>query len=308
MDYVINPSDPSGHIPVLLDQVVELLAPKPGAVILDCTLGRGGHAEQIIKRIQPGGVYVGLDLDGVNIAHAKERLADAGDALRVVHSNFAQARQALDALGIDRVDGLLADLGFSSNQVDDAERGLSFQQDGPLDMRLNTSGGQTAEDLVNTLSEGELARVIGDYGEDRLAQKIARKIVEIRGGRPIKSTGQLSDLCASVYRAARCKDRIDPATRTFQALRIAVNDELGSLESLLAGLPELMRPGGRSAIISFHSLEDRLVKDAFKRWVRANRAVAVTKKPAVASEAERAVNPRSRSAKCRVIEWVNGLA
>lgn len=310
-DFVINPSDPSGHIPVLLDQIVELLALKPGAVVLDCTLGRGGHAEQLIKAIVPGGRYVGLDLDEVNLAYARERLSEAGVEEGVfcgVKSNFANARAVLDGLGIQKVDGLLADLGFASNQVDDAGRGLSFKGDGPLDMRLDVGGGTRAEELVNGMDEGELCRVIRDYGEDRLAEKIARKIVEMRALRPIKRTGELAKICAGVYAAAGCRDRIDPATRTFQALRIAVNDELGSLEQLLEGLDGLMAPGGRAAIISFHSLEDRLVKGAFKAAVKGKRAKAVTRKPAVACEAERAVNPRSRSAKCRVVEWRESLA
>lgn len=298
--------DGVGHVPVLPTQVLDLLEPKPGGVFLDCTAGRGGHAALVIPKLGPGGRYVALDLDPGNLAYARARCApiaaEHGVELNTHQASFAAARQVLDGLGIGRVDGFLADLGFASNQVDDAERGFSFKQDGPLDMRLNPGGPVTAEQLVNTLGESELADVIYRFGEERLSRRIARKIVDARSREPISTTLQLAKICRSAYGHQPRGRRLDPATRTFQALRIAVNGELDALERLLGQLPGLLADGGRAGIISFHSLEDRPVKQAFVRAQQDGWAERVTRKPVTADEAEQQHNPRSRSAKFRVIE------
>ncbi|MEM9883220.1 MAG: 16S rRNA (cytosine(1402)-N(4))-methyltransferase RsmH [Planctomycetota bacterium] len=296
-----------GHIPVLPDAVVGLLDPQPGETFVDATLGRGGHAAKLIPRLA-GGTYLGLDADPANAEFSRQRLAPIANAygvtLRVVNANFASIAEDSDP-----VDGLLADLGFASNQVDDPNRGFSFMQDGPLDMRLNTSGGSSGEssggggagELVNTLSERELADVIYRFGEERLSRRIARKIVEARGRSPINTTGQLATLCRAAYGPAAGRSRIHPATRTFQALRIAVNGELDALDALLAALPGVLAPGGRAAIISFHSLEDRPVKRRFLELQQTGVAERLTRKPITAAPEEAAANPRSRSAKLRGI-------
>ncbi len=299
-------ADGSGHLPVLPGEVVSLLSPGPGKVFLDCTLGRGGHASLLIPALGPGGRYIGLDVDGGNVSYSRSRLAPiaerSGVMLDVVHANFRTARRVLDELGVEAVDGLLADLGFASNQMDDGDRGLSFSMDGPLDMRLDPSGGVPAEQLVNTLPERELADLIYEYGEERLSRRIARKIVESRRNEPIKTTGRLAELVRRAYpRPKAGRHRIDPATRTFMALRIAVNDELGALSDLLAGLPGLLAPGGCAAIISFHSLEDRRVKHAFRSLKQEAGYELLTRKPVTAEANEIESNPRSRSAKLRAI-------
>ena len=231
--------DEPGHIPVLLNEILGFLGlerDRPGLRVLDCTLGRGGHASHIIPRIGPGGQYVGLDLDGGNLGFSEARLRpiaeQAGVTLHLGNESFAAAERVLRDAGIDAVDVVLADLGFASNQVDAPERGLSFRQDGPLDMRLDPTGATTAADLVNGLGEAELADVIYRFGEERLSRRIARKIVQARGDRPILTTSELAELCRRAY-GPRGRSRIDPATRTFQALRIAVNGELEALETLL---------------------------------------------------------------------------
>lgn len=305
-----SPPDPIGHAPVLLRPILDLLAPRPGEVYLDCTLGRGGHALAIERRISPQGMLVGLDLDPTNLDFARHRLEAAfegqiGPVRHLVHANFAQAPVVLEQIGLtDGVDLLLADLGFASTQVDDPNRGLSFSQDGPLDMRLAPTSGQTAADLVNTLPARELADLIYRLGEERLSRRIAQKIDEFRRREPIKNTGQLAQLVRQAYGPSGRRQRIDPATRTFMALRIAVNGELESLEQLLADLPRLLRPGARAGVISFHSLEDRLVKHSFRGYQQAGRAELVTRKPVTADETEERDNPRSRSAKLRVLRWL----
>ncbi|MEO1237440.1 MAG: 16S rRNA (cytosine(1402)-N(4))-methyltransferase RsmH, partial [Planctomycetota bacterium] len=260
----------TGHVPVLLERVVELLDPQPGDTVVDGTLGRGGHAAAVLPRIE-GGRLIGVDLDRENLAFAEARLRPIaerrGVELTLTHGNFAGLRAVLNEAGVSGGDGLLVDLGFASNQVDDPERGLSFMRDGPLDMRLDrqpgaTSGGASGRDLVNTLPERELADVIYRYGEERLSRRIARRIVERRQTQPIETTAELAELCRRAYGPAAARSKVHPATRTFQALRIAVNGELEALDALLRGLPGLMNPGGRAAVISFHSLEDRPVKQA----------------------------------------------
>ena len=297
-------NQPSDHIPVMPDEVVEHLAPQPGQTVLDCTTGRGGHAQLIMPGLAPGGRYVGLDMDPANITHLNESLSDAPVPFQAVHSNFARAPSVLEDLQIDGVDGLLADLGFASTQVDDPDRGLSFLQEGPLDMRLDPTLGQSAADLVNHTPQDELADIIYQFGDERFSRPISRKIVERRKQAPITTTRELADLCCAVYGPRARRQRIHPATRTFQALRIAVNDELGKLDTLLNALPVLLRPGGRVVIISFHSLEDRAVKLAFRGYAAEGVAELVVNKPLRPSEIERRANSRSRSARLRVLRWI----
>ena len=305
---------PPGHLPVLPAETVDLLAPAPGRTVADLTLGRGGHAALLIPRLA-GGRYVGLDTDPENAAYARERLAPLaaqhGVRLDVVHANFAAVRGTLDQLGVSAVDGLLADLGFASNQMDDPRRGLAFRFDGPLDMRLDPTRGRPASDLVNTLPEAALADLIFRLGEDRDSRRIARRIAERRSESPILTTTQLADAVRSAGRGRgrgtgdrgpRSGGGIDPATRTFQALRIAVNGELDALDSLLAALPNLLAAGGRAVVISFHSLEDRRVKQRFLQLQQDGRAERLTRKPVTPGHAETHANPRSRSARLRAMK------
>lgn len=295
----MSPNREPSHVPVLPEETIALLAPQPGEIWIDGTLGGGGHARLIAERIAPSGKLFGVDQDPTMLELARPKFD--GLPVELVHGNFEQLAEILQLRGYsssNRVDGILADLGFASDQMDSAERGFSFKQNGPLDMRLDPTRGRTAADLVNTLSEAALANLIFEYGEERMSRRIAKRIVERRAQTPFGTTGELADVVRS------CVPRsgtIDSATRTFQALRIAVNDELGVLERLLALAPHLLKPGGRFGIISFHSLEDRLVKQAFRKpevWE------PLTKKPVEASEMELARNPRSRSAKLRVARRV----
>ena len=299
------------HIPVLAGEVLALLSPKAGQVCVDCTAGLGGHAARIAPALEPGGVLVLNDADPANLARAAGIVRSAaGVKIIQVHGNFAEVPHVLRTQRL-QAHGLLADLGFASNQMEDASRGFSFSRDGPLDMRMNPCLPVTAADLVNSLTEAELTRMIEQLGEDRNARRIARKLVEERRTAPIQTTGQL----ARVVRAAspRSGQPIDPATRTFQALRIAVNDELGSLEALLAAVESDVRswggsanegrwlaPGARLVLITFHSLEDRLVKQSFVRLERLG-ACVLTSTPVTPGAAEERENPRSRSAKARAI-------
>lgn len=289
-----------GHIPVLGSEILELLAPQAGESVLDCTLGRGGHACMLLPEILPNGQYIGLDVDPENLEFARQRIKNAGFDATLHHSNFLNAENYIPGGGVNC---LLADLGFASNQVDQAERGLGYRQDGPLDMRLDTRLDRTAADLVNELDERDLAEIIFKYGEERLSRRIARNIVELRRKTPIKTTSALTDICLKAYGPSGRKQRIHPATRTFQALRIVVNDELGVLEALMESLPKLMARSGRAAIISFHSLEDRIVKHAFRQYARDGIAEIITRKPVIANETEQLQNFRSRSAKLRVIRF-----
>lgn len=291
------------HVPVLPQQVLEVLNPQPGQTFLDCTTGRGGHGLLLIPRLVPGGRYIGLDMDPANVQYLRQRFGQVPMACDFIHANFTNAGTVLEGLGVKGVDGLLADLGFASTQMGDPHRGLSFSQDGPLDMRLDPTAPTTAANLVNEMDERELADVIYRYGEERYSRRIAAKIVAERRKTPIRTTRQLASVCASAYGGAGGRGRIDPATRTFQALRIAVNGELESLEALVDALPRLLKPGARVAIISFHSLEDRIVKRAFAEYVSRGVAEKLTKKPLQADEQEVAVNRRSRSAKLRGLMW-----
>ena len=291
-----------GHEPVLLREVLDFLDPKPGDVAVDCTLGRGGHAVELARRLGPGGTLVGLDADPDNLAHARERLTDARCRLHLVHANFADLPAVLADAGLDRADAVLADLGVSTNQLLDAGRGLSFAHaDAPLDMRLDPRLPKTAADLVNTLPQKPLADLIFGLAQERFSRRIARRIVE---NRPIRTVGELADLVRRcVPRSPRPRGRagnLDPATRTFMALRMAVNRELDSLTTLLDALPDLLAPGGRLAVVSFHSGEDRLVKNALRRGLTAGRLALPVRKPITPTDAEASGNPRSRSAKLRV--------
>jgi 16S rRNA (cytosine1402-N4)-methyltransferase len=286
--------------------VVELLAPAGRRLLVDCTVGLGGHAEALLDAAGTDARLIGIDLDEANLARARINLDRFGERVRLFQANFADVAEVLDEAGQGPADLLLADLGVASTQLDDPGRGLSFQADGPLDMRLNVGAGRTAADLVNRMPEAELADMIYNYGEERFSRRIARAIVAARAGKRIERTAELARIVtgATPGGAAAARRGIHPATRTFQALRIAVNDELGSLERLLASLPDVLAPHARAGIISFHSLEDRPVKQSFANLASLGRAKALTKKPQCAKVGEVAANPRSRSAKFRVIEWV----
>lgn len=299
------------------DEVLAHLAPRPGGVYVDGTLGGAGHARLILEASAPDGVLVGFDRDPAALAAAGERLDTYGGRVRLVHGNYAEMASALSGMGFGAIDGFILDLGVSSHQLDTAERGFSFQVDAPLDMRMDTDGKVTAADLVNELSEDELVRIIREYGEERWAKRIASFIVKARQQGAIESTLNLVDIVKGAIPRAKWEERIHPATRTFQALRIAVNDELGSLErGLDAGLG-LLSPGGRGVVISFHSLEDRIVKTTFRRFAQGctcpkdfprcvcggrPRLRILTGRPVMAGDDEVAENPRARSAKLRAVE------
>lgn len=306
-------TDPSGHLPVLLDTVLDLLSPRPGETAVDLTAGRGGHAEALARRVAPGGRILLCDLDAGNLAFASERVrAVPGTELASMHGSFARADREATRLGW-RADVVLADLGFASTQMDDPARGFSFQADGPLDMRLDPTRGESAADLLARIREPELADAIFELGEDPFSRRIARTIVERRSRAPLRTTQELASAVVAAYGARARDSRMHPATRTFMALRILVNDELGALRTLLAALEQggreaaagsgWLRPGCRAGIISFHSLEDRLVKHAMADWERAGFGERVTRKPAEASDVELATNRRARSAKFRVFRF-----
>ncbi len=289
-------AEPTCHIPVLFNEVLEWLAPAPGKIFVDGTLGGGGHTEALARAVGPTGLVVAADLDPAALVRCEVRLA--GLPVKLAGTNYADIPEVLDDLEIQGVDGILLDLGLSSDQLADAERGFSFQLDGPLDLRFDPERGESAAELLSHIGEQRLADIIYQYGEERCSRRIAKKVVETRRNAPIRTAGQLAELVRScVPRTPGL--RIDPATRTFQALRIAVNQELASLEKSLATFPGCLKPGGRLAIISFHSLEDRLVKHAFRNDERLE---VLTKKPILPSEREEAENPRARSAKLRVAQ------
>lgn len=308
------------HIPVLLAEVLSLLDPRPGDTALDCTAGLGGHALEIARRIGPRGTIILFDLDPANLHAAAAAVAALPDPPRILthHANFAEAPRRLATARL-AADVLLADLGFASPQVDDPARGFSFSRDGPLDMRLDPTAPITAAQLVNTLTERELAAIIRDFGEERHAARIAQKIVRERAVEPINSTARLAAIVRSVVgRPPRGPSSIaplasiDPATRTFQALRIAVNDEQANLRTLLdaveqgaraaaAGSPTWLAPSARIGIISFHSLEDRPVKHTFRRLTDAGLAQDLARRPVTPGQPEVAANPRARSARLRAI-------
>jgi 16S rRNA (cytosine1402-N4)-methyltransferase len=299
---------PAGqHLPVLLDEVLTALAPQPGGIIVDCTVGFGGHSSALLTRLGATGRLIGMDLDAGNLPAAKARLDQTGLAFTLRHANFAGLLATLAAEGIEEVDGVLADLGMSSMQVDDAERGFSYVRDGPLDMRMDRTRGRPASELLATLPEAELAQALREFGDEPEAERIARAIVATRSQHPPQRTGELADLIRRTVQGEKTwhlhpskgKWNLHPAALTFQALRILVNRELANLQQLLRVLPVVLRPGGRAAIISFHSGEDRLVKSAFRSGQQAGMYDEISAEPIRAAFRERTANPRSRSAKLR---------
>ncbi len=297
-----------GHEPVLLNEVLEWLAPRPGGRYCDATVGLGGHARAILERSAPDGRLVGLDRDQDAIAAAGTSLAEFGDRVTLVHAPFSQVGDALARVGAVPVDGFLVDLGVSSPQLDRPERGFSFRQSGPLDMRMDQTQGETAGELLRRIDEEELATIIREYGEERYAGRIARAIIEARERGELESTGALGTIVARAM--PRHEWHKNPATRTFQALRIAVNQELSQIERLLDQMADCLRPGGRLCIIAFHSLEDRIVKRRLRELAgRAGtgapaRVRLLNKHVIVAGDEERERNPRARSAKLRAAERI----
>ncbi len=291
----------SVHVPVLTAEVLQFLQPARGGLFLDCTVGLGGHAKALLEA--GAARVIGLDRDPQALAAARATLAPWGDRVELVHADYREVERVLDERQIPHVDGTLADLGVSSLQLDGAGRGFSFQRDEPLDMRMDSTTGATAADLVAASSETELADAIYAFGEERFSRRIARAIVYTRQAQPIETTARL----AAVVRAAvptRGHQRIDPATRTFQALRIWVNRELDGLDQFLIAAARRLRAGARLVVISFHSLEDRIVKHTFRRLAQepAPSLAVLTKRPVIAGDDEIAANPRSRSAKLRAAE------
>ena len=306
------------HRPVLLWECIEGLNIKPDGIYVDGTLGRGGHSEEIAKRLTTGKL-ISIDQDQQAIDEAGRRLAPYGDKVILVKDNFRNTAAILDRLGYAGVDGMLFDLGVSSPQLDDAERGFSYMNDAPLDMRMDRSAAVTAYDVVNYWSEFDLKRILRDYGEERCAGRIASKIVRVREDKPIETTLELVDVIRSAMPAAALREKQHPAKRSFQAIRIAVNDELGAVEDMIRTVPDKLNKGGRLCVISFHSLEDRLIKNGiaarengctcpreapictcgFKQTLR-----NISRKPIVSGAEELEENPRARSAKLRVAERV----
>ena len=295
--------DDAGHFPVLVDEVTELLAPEGKKTLLDCTVGLGGHAASLLEAAGEEAMLIGIDLDESNLLKTKQRLARFGGRVRLFAANFADIDDVLAEAGVERVDAILADLGVSSTQLDQPERGFGFQVDGPLDMRMRREG-PTAADLVNTLGEKELADVIYRYGEERFSRRIARAIVRARQDERIATTARLAEIVRRACPPPRGRRRIHPATRTFQALRIRVNGELDNLDALLERIPARLDVGGRAAVISFHSLEDRRVKRSFASAVDSGSFRSLTRKPRTPGPEEIDRNPRSRSAKLRVMERI----
>jgi 16S rRNA (cytosine1402-N4)-methyltransferase len=294
---------PAGHDPVLLEQVLGQLQPTPGQTIVDCTLGQAGHALAIAADLGSSGLLIGLDADPRNLEFARDRLTGAPCRIRLFHANFAELADVLTEVQAPSVDGILADLGLSTNQLFDPNYGLSFGAASPLDMRLDPRIRKSAAVLVNTMREEDLANVLYKLADERYSRRIARNIAEARRVSPITTTDRLAELVrAAIPVRHGPPERIDPATRTFMALRMAVNDEVGNLTRLLEQAPKFLKPGGRLAIISFHSVEDRLVKQAFRSAEQTGLLKVLTKKPLSPAPEELAANPRSRSAKLRVAE------
>ena len=300
-------STPAGeHRPVMLDTVLEVLDPQPGQIAVDCTVGWAGHSVEILRRLGPSGLLIGLDWDADNLPKARERLEAVGYPSQLEHANFASLATVLHKHGVERVDLILADLGMSSMQVDDPERGFSYRRDGPLDMRMDRSRGRTAAQVMATLGESELAEALREWGDEDHAEKIAAAIVEARAKQPIERTHQLATIVQLATGRSQWRLRprsgrweIHPAARTFQALRILVNRELGNLEHLLRTLPAVLSEGGKAALISFHSGEDRLIKAAVRDGQRAGVYDAGTEEMIRPGVAEATSNPRARSAKLR---------
>lgn len=307
------------HVSVLLNETIEQLHIRPDGIYVDGTLGGGGHAYEVCRRLSPKGRLIGIDQDAAAIEAAGERLLEFGDQVTIVRSNYCNMRLELQKLGIDRVDGILLDLGVSSYQLDSAERGFTYREDAPLDMRMDRRQSKTAREIVNEYSEQELFRVIRDYGEDKSAKNIARHIAAAREKKPIETTGELVEIIKNAVPAKVRMSGSHPAKKTFQAIRIELNRELEVLKDSLDDMIDLLKPGGRICVITFHSLEDRLVKTIFKTnenpcTCPSNFPVCVcgnkpkgrlaVKKPIVPGEEELTKNKRSKSAKLRVFERI----
>ncbi len=307
-----------GHKPVLLDECLDALAIRPDGIYLDGTLGRAGHSLEIARRLTTGRL-IGVDRDETALAAAEERLAEFRDRVSLVHSNFSCIHEILDSLGLDKIDGMLFDLGVSSPQLDDAQRGFSYMHDAPLDMRMDRTAMLTARDVVNTWSYEELRRILFEYGEERYAPVIAKHIVREREIAPIETTGQLTDIIKKAMPPAALREKQHPAKRSFQAIRIAVNGELDELVPMMEAAAERLNPGGRLAVISFHSLEDRIIKKTMQSLAtgctcppefpvcvcgKQPKMKLITRKPVVSTDAELEYNHRARSAKLRVAEKV----
>ena len=301
-----NGQENKGHVPVLVDEIVFWLRPKPHGCYVDCTIGPGGTSAEILQACGKDGRLIAIDQDPDALELARETLKPYIQNVSFHCGNFRDLRSILDSEGVGQVDGILFDLGISSVQLADTDRGFSFQQDGPLDMRMNPSLSMTAGELVNTLPETELANVIYEFGEERLSRRIAKGIVRQRMSSPLHTTSELASVVQRSVPPAYRYGRLHPATRTFQALRIAVNNELAVITPALQDAADRLAPGGRMCVISFHSLEDRLVKYTFRTLSQQSdqRVTVLTKKPCVASVEERKRNPRARSAKLRVLEKI----
>ncbi len=307
------------HVPVLLKEAVESLDCTSSGIYVDGTLGGGGHAFEILRQTAPGGRLFGIDTDADALLEAENKLAVFGERKTLVQANFSNMKEVLAARGIEKVRGILLDLGVSSYQLDTAERGFSFASDAPLDMRLDQGNGPSAYDVVNTATEKELVRILRDYGEEQMAGRVARAIVSARRLSAIRTTGELAGIVSKAMPPQRRRGRIHPATKTFQAVRIAVNDELDNLRRALTDGVDLLETGGRLSIISFHSLEDRIVKETFRAWEKGcvcpgdipfcicggqSKGRVLTRKPVVAGFEELQRNPRARSAKLRTFERI----
>ena len=306
-----------GHKPVLLEECLTALNIKPDGIYVDGTLGRAGHSLEIVKKLTGKGRLICLDRDETAIEAAKIRLADYLDRVTLVHSNFSRIAEVLHQLDIPGVDGMLFDLGVSSPQLDEARRGFSYMHDAPLDMRMDRTAALTARDVVNDWSYEDLRRILFEYGEERYAPAIAKRICQHREQKPIETTLELADIIRSAMPASALREKQHPAKRSFQAIRIAVNDELGELPPMLDAAEKNLKPGGRLAVITFHSLEDRIVKKKLQELAqgcicppefpvcvcgRKPKVKLITRKPIVSGEEELAENPRARSAKLRVAE------
>ncbi len=309
------------HKSVLLDECIEYLNIRPDGIYVDGTIGGAGHSSEIYKRLGPEGMLIGLDQDTFAVETSTKRLEQIGSEtkFKVVNTNFKNITETCGQLGIDQVDGILLDLGVSSHQLDEASRGFSYQQDAPLDMRMDSSSELSAYEVVNLYKEQDIYRIIRDYGEEKWASRIAKFIVEARNKQPVKTTYELVDIIKRAVPSAARRDGPHPAKRTFQAIRIEVNDELNILNNTVGECVTLLKRGGRLCIITFHSLEDRIVKVRFNKEVnpctcpstfpacvcgKTPRAVLVNKKPVISAESELEENPRARSAKLRVLEKI----
>ena len=305
------------HYSVLLNETIDGLNIKPDGIYVDGTLGGGGHAYEVCRRLGEKGSIIGIDQDAAAIEAASARLKDFGEKVTIVRSNYCDMKSKLHELGIDKVDGIVLDLGVSSYQLDTAERGFSYREDAPLDMRMDTRQKMTARDIVNDYTEADLYRVIRDYGEDKFAKNIAKHIVQARAVKPVETTAELSEIIRASIPMKFQKKSGHPAKRTFQAIRIELNRELDVLRDSLDDMIDLLNPGGRLCIITFHSLEDRIVKSAFRKnenpctcppdfpvcvCGKKSKGSIITKKPILPSEEELEYNSRSKSAKLRIFE------